>query len=192
MLAINLGGTVIGYSEGADPSYVKKVISHLNTVTGLKLKRRASLYDAAQNSDDLARYGSMLDNVATGLLKMSRDIRLLASGPYSGFSVLILPKIIKGSSFFPEKVNPTIPETLMQAAWRTQGMVQGARQALNNAELDLNVFEPFAGISLLEAVVSFNFAIKSFNSYCMQKLSANIDNCKEHVRKFRESIHERS
>ena len=187
LLRVNLGGTVIGSRDGASESYFNSVMAELVEVTGLDLLRKESLYDAAQNSDDLAEFASFIGGVAIGVLKIARDIRLLASGPISGYSNLDIKKVIKGSSFFPEKSNPTIPETAMQACWRTQGLLSTAQLAFNQAELDLNVFEPFAGVTILEALVSMNSALRLLDQRCLKSISINSDVCAEQLQKFREN-----
>ncbi|HYK63692.1 MAG TPA: lyase family protein, partial [Patescibacteria group bacterium] len=111
---IDLGGTAIGSGSGAPAIYRRAVIRHLNQIAGLKLTLRRNLYDAAQHIDDLAAVSAQLGLLAEVLIKVAQDLRLLASGPEGGFGEIILPAVQEGSSMFPGKVNPVVPETVIQ------------------------------------------------------------------------------
>jgi len=184
LCAINLGGTVIGSGVGAPKDYRNTVLSKLREVTGIELSHRENLYDAAQNIDDLAGVSSELRILASCLLKLAKDLRLLSSGPEAGFAEIQLPAVQAGSSFFPGKVNPVIPETLIQCCFQVIGCNGTVQAALEHGELGLNVFEGVAGANILDAVGMLEKAIITFTQKCIKGIEANRERCEELANSF--------
>lgn len=182
--SINLGGTVIGSGVGASKAYRDTVVSKLCEVSGFKLSHRENLYDAAQNIDDLARVSSELRILASCLLKLAKDLRLLSSGPEAGFAEIQLPAVQAGSSFFPGKVNPVIPETLIQCCFQVIGCDHVVQSTLEHGELGLNVFEGAAGANILDAMVMLEKALNTFTEKCIKGTEANRERCEELANSF--------
>src|SRR6202023_4330449 len=113
-----------------------------------KFTLRPNLYDAAQNIDDVAAVSAQLGILAEVLIKVAQDLRLLSSGPEGGFGEITLPAVQEGSSFFPGKINPVIPETMLQCCFQVLGCERVARVALERGELNLNVFEGAVAINV--------------------------------------------
>lgn len=179
LLTVNLGGTVIGKGEGANELYRRIIMQKLQEVTNLPVKRRENLFDAAQNIDDLVEVSKQFSLFASALLKIAKDLRLLSSGPEAGFSEISLPAIQAGSSFFPGKVNPVIPETVIQCCAEIIGIERIIQVTFEHGDLDLNVFENFAGIHLLDGIYMMVNCVRSFTELCFQGIMANEDKCKE-------------
>lgn len=175
---VNLGGTVIGNGSGASERYRHLVLAQLTGVIGRKLQHRDNLYDAAQNTDDLGSLSAELRSLAEGLLKIAKDIRLLSSGPKGGFGEIRLPAVQEGSSFFQGKINPVIPETLMQACMVVIGCDRSVSAAAEQAELNLNVFEAVATKGLLDALDMLTKAISLFTSRCVEGIVADEERCR--------------
>lgn len=175
--SINLGGTVIGSGVGAPKAYRCTVVSKLCEVSGFELSHRENLYDAAQNIDDLARVSSEIRILASCLLKFAKDLRLLSSGPEAGFAEIQLPAVQAGSSFFPGKVNPVIPETLVQCCFQVIGCDHVVQTTLEHGELGLNVFEGAAGANILDAMVMLEKALTTFTEKCIKGTEANRERC---------------
>lgn len=178
---INLGGTVVGSGTGAEESYRSCVVDFLRESSGRKMFIRSNLYDAAQNIDDLGSVSSQLRLMSDGLLKIASDIRLLASGPHCGFGELKLPAVQEGSSFFPGKVNPVVPETVMQVCMQIAGYDRAVQGALEHGELNLNVFEGLALKNILDALRILDNAINLFTEKCIEGIEVNIERCEEHL-----------
>ncbi|MDQ0340565.1 aspartate ammonia-lyase [Caldalkalibacillus uzonensis] len=174
---VNLGGTVIGSGVGAPKLYRETVLPKLCQVSKLPLSYRENLFDAAQNMDDLAQVSSELCLLATSLIKIAKDLRLLSSGPEAGFGELRLPAVQAGSSFFPGKVNPVIPETLIQCCFQVLGCDRAVQAAIEHGELDLNVFEGLAGANILDAMDMLNKALRLFVEKCLYGIEANKERC---------------
>jgi aspartate ammonia-lyase len=176
---VNLGGTVLGDGVGAPPVYHRSIIKCLNGLTGLRLQLRNNLFDAAQNCDDLGGVAAQLGLLAEFLIKYAQDLRLLSSGPEGGFGEIILPAVMEGSSFYPGKINPVVPETLLQCCFQVLGCERAARLALEHGELNLNVFEGAAAINIMEAMEMLTRAVANFTSSCVAKIVANETRCAE-------------
>ncbi|GAA3404756.1 lyase family protein [Paenibacillus hodogayensis] len=174
---VNLGGTVIGSGLGASESYRRIILDKLRTTTGESYVYRASLYDAAQNPDDLAEVSAQLALLAQALLKVAKDFRLLSSGPEAGLAELVLPSVQAGSSFFPGKVNPVVAETLIQCCFQVLGCDRTVQAALEHGELNLNVWEPAAGINVLEAAQMLAAAVRQFADKCLRGVTVNRERC---------------
>jgi aspartate ammonia-lyase len=176
---INLGGTAIGSGSGASASYRRAIVKRLNEVAGQKFTLRPNLYDAAQNLDDLAAVSAQLAMLAEVLIKIAQDLRLLASGPNGGFGEIILPAVQEGSSIFLGKINPVIPETMIQCCFQVLGCERVARLALERGELNLNVFESAAAVSVFDAIEMMERSVALFSDRCVSGIAANKKRCKE-------------
>jgi aspartate ammonia-lyase len=176
---INLGGTAIGSGSGASVIYRRTILKHLNEIAGLELSLRRNLYDAAQNMDDLAAVSAQLALLAEVLIKVASDIRLLASGPQGGFGEIILPAVQEGSSIFAGKINPVIPETMIQGCFQVLGCERAVRLALESGELNLNVFEGAAAVNVFDAMEMMQRSIVLFSDRCVSGIVANRKRCRE-------------
>jgi aspartate ammonia-lyase len=179
---VNLGGTVIGSGEGASLTYQGLVIPFLAELTGLPLKRRENLFDAAQNADLIGFLSASLSQVATSWIKMTKDLRLMGSGPLTGLDEISLPAAIPGSSFFSDKTNPTLPETVLQACFLVLGNHRAVQATQEHAELYLNVFESCAAVKTMESLDLFCESMNKLNEYCLKGLQANSETCERWVK----------
>ena len=100
------------------------MVDHLRQITGLSLARAENLMDATQNLDAVVEASGIIRALAANLIKVSNDLRLLASGPDAGLGEIRLPAVQVGSSIMPGKINPVIPEAVIQAAWAASGCDQ--------------------------------------------------------------------
>jgi aspartate ammonia-lyase len=113
---VNLGGTAIGTGIAAPREYIFRVGDALRELTGLGLARAENLVEATQNADVFVEVSGLVKTLASSLIKISGDLRLLSSGPEGGLGEIRLPARQAGSSIMPGKVNPVIPEAVTQAA----------------------------------------------------------------------------
>lgn len=176
---INLGGTAIGSGSGASVPYRHAILKRLNEVAGQKFTLRPNLYDAAQNIDDLGAVSAQLAMLAEVLIKIAQDLRMLASGPNGGFGEIILPAVQEGSSIFPGKINPVIPETMIQCCFQVLGCERVARLALERGELNLNVFEGAAAANVFDAIDMMERSVALFSDRCVSGITANKKRCRE-------------
>ncbi|MFM8270689.1 MAG: lyase family protein [Pseudomonadota bacterium] len=186
---VNLGGTVIGSGEGAPLTYQRLVVPFLSEATGLPLTRREHLFDAAQNSDRFGSLSATLSQAATSWIKISKDLRLMASGPHTGFNEISLPPAIPGSSFFSGKINPTLPETVIQAAFLVLGNHRVVQATQEHGELFLNVFETCGALKIYESLEALSEALSKLNHYCLRDLTINAESCERWVSIWEKNHH---
>lgn len=179
--SVNLGGTIIGDSSAVPACYLDAVVPALREVSGLDAYAQSgNLFDAAQNPDDLQAISACLDTLARGLIKIAKDLRLLASGPDAGLNEVTLPAVQPGSSAMPGKVNPVIPEFLIQSCMEVCGRCHAVSMALDHGELDLNVWESVMVFNTLDAFDLMEQAIRSLIENCLEGIEFNVRTLAEH------------
>jgi aspartate ammonia-lyase len=178
---VNLGGTAIGTGLAAPTEYIFRVVEELRELTGLGLARAENLVDATQNLDTFVEVSGLLKTLATTLIKLSGDLRLLSSGPEAGLGELNLPQRQAGSSIMPGKVNPVLPEAVTQAAILVLAHDQALAMAAALGSLELNAFLPLVAHSLLESLDLLARACDLLNRHCVQGLTAREDRCRAQV-----------
>lgn len=109
LYSVNMGGTAIGSAINVSPMYLSHIVGNLAELSGYPLKQAEDLFDGTQNLDGFVQVSNTLKTCAVNLSKMCNDLRLLSSGPKTGFSEINLPAMQNGSSIMPGKVNPVIP-----------------------------------------------------------------------------------
>jgi aspartate ammonia-lyase len=178
---VNLGGTAIGTGVSAPRQYIFRVVEHLRDITGLGLARAENLVDATQNTDVFVEVSGILKALASNLLKIASDLRLLSSGPDGGIGEIRIPPRQAGSSIMPGKVNPVIPEAVSQAAMAVMANDQAITQACSMGSLELNAFLPLIADALLGSLDLLRNACMIFCRYCVSDLEANESRCRLHV-----------
>jgi aspartate ammonia-lyase len=178
---VNLGGTAIGTGLAAPRKYIFRVVDCLREITRLGLARAENLIDCTQNADVFVEVSGILKACATNLLKIATDIRLLSSGPDSGFGEIHLPPRQAGSSIMPGKVNPVIPEAVSQAAIVVMSNDQAIAQACAMGNLELNAFLPLVADALLGSLELLRNACRIFREHCVAGIEADESRCRMYV-----------
>ncbi len=180
-LEVNLGGTAIGTGINADPEYAEKAIQHLQKITKLPVENARNLLEATQDTGAFVMYSSAIKRLAIKLSKISNDLRLLSSGPRTGFNEINLPPMQPGSSIMPGKVNPVIPEVVNQIAFKVIGNDLTVSMAAEAGQLELNVMEPVIVQSLFESIEMLKSGMATLRTRCVVGITANIDVCRQMV-----------
>jgi aspartate ammonia-lyase len=178
---VNMGGTAIGTGINADQEYLKSIVPALVKVTGIKLNQAEDLIDATQNLDSFAAVSGALKTCAVNLSKIANDLRLMSSGPRTGFGEINLPPKQNGSSIMPGKVNPVIPEVMSQVAFNIIGNDVTITMAAEAGQLELNAFEPVIFYNLFESIETLANGVSTFVENCITGITANKDRCRELV-----------
>jgi aspartate ammonia-lyase len=178
---VNLGGGAIGTGATIPRSFIFQVVDGLRAVTGLNLVRAENLVDATQNHDSLVEASGILKACAINLIKIGSDLRLLASGPRTGFRELRLPAVQTGSSMMPGKINPVIPEAVCQAGMRVVANDLAITQAGAAGQLELNAFLPLVAEALLESLDLLAGAADILARRCLAGLEADAEVCGLHL-----------
>ncbi|PRA12334.1 aspartate ammonia-lyase [Arthrobacter sp. MYb211] len=170
---INLGATAIGTGITAHPEYRALVTRELNNLTGLELVSARDLVEATSDTGVFMLLSGVLKRSAVKLSKICNDLRLLSSGPQTGFNEIFLPAVQAGSSIMPGKVNPVIPEVVNQVAFRVVGADATVTMAVEAGQLQLNAFEPVMVDCLLESLQWLASACHTLRTRCVDGITAN-------------------
>ncbi|MBQ4160267.1 MAG: aspartate ammonia-lyase [Clostridia bacterium] len=178
---LNMGGTAVGTGITADARYIEKIVANIADITGLSLSQADDLVDATQNLDEFVYVSGILKSCAATLSKISNDLRLMSSGPRTGFGEINLPPRQNGSSIMPGKINPVMPELMNQIAFNVIGNDLTVTMAAEAGQLELNAFEPVIFYCFFESIEMLTNGISAFTAYCVEGITANEDQCKEAV-----------
>lgn len=173
---VNLGGNIIGRKDDCSAMFLEQSISMLNQVMNTAhFTRSENLFDSSQNHDDMIAVASRLELLSRGLIKIAKDFRLMCSGPETGFGEIILPAVQQGSSAMPGKVNPTIPEFLIQSCMQAIGRCSSVQMTQDHGELDYNAWQSIVIINLLDAMSCLENGITIFNTHCLSHIQPNLE-----------------
>jgi aspartate ammonia-lyase len=178
---VNLGGTAIGTGINAPHGYARLAVKELAEITDLPVKLAEDLIAASSDMGSFITFSGTLKRLAIKLSKLSNDLRLLSSGPRTGFSEINLPAVQPGSSIMPGKVNPVIPEAMNQTAFQVMGTDMTITMAAEAGQLQLNAMEPLIVYNLLNNARMLEKSIRMLDELCIQGITANEDRCAFHV-----------
>jgi fumarate hydratase, class II len=149
---IPLGGTATGTGLNTHPEFAARVRGKLREATGLDVEGPADPFEAQANRDALVELSGALKVLAVSLTKIANDLVIMGSGPRTGFAELALPELQKGSSIMPGKVNPVIPEVVLQVAAQVIGNDTAITVAGSQGNFELNVRVPMIARNLLDSI----------------------------------------
>lgn len=178
---INMGATAIGTGINAHPDYAKTVEAKLQEVTGRPFVTAGDLIEATQDTGAYVQISGVLKRVATKMSKICNDLRLLSSGPRTGFGEINLPAMQPGSSIMPGKINPVIPEVVNQVCFQVIGTDIAVTLACEGGQLQLNVFEPLIAYNLFNSINMMKNAFETLAYTCVDGITANPERCKSLV-----------
>ncbi|PKF88591.1 aspartate ammonia-lyase [Bacillus sp. BA3] len=172
-LSIVIGATAVGTGIGVAPGYTEKMYEYLPEISQVAVIKMDNFFDGLQNADIYIKISSCLKGLSSGLSKMASDLRLLSSGPRAGFAEIILPAVQPGSSIMPGKINPCIPEMMMQVCFDVYGNDQAITFAVDRGELDLNIWEPIILKNIFDSFSILTKCITLFTEKCLNGIEAN-------------------
>lgn len=158
---LNLGGTAVGTGANLPKDVRDLVYRNINDYFGENFFPAENLMMVMQFISDFNLLASWFSNLSAALIKMSRDLRMMNSGPVAGFNEIVLPAVQPGSSIMPGKVNPSILEAVTMSALFTRGLAFTVNDAASQGEMEINVFTPIIYTALMEAfdVLTVTFTI---------------------------------
>ena len=174
---IPLGGTATGTGLNTHPQFARRVRRRLAAQTGLKISAPEDPFEAQANRDALVELSGALKVVAVSLTKIAQDLALMGSGPRAGIGELFLPELQKGSSIMPGKVNPVIPEVVMQVAAQVIGNDLAITIGGMQGNFELNVRVPLIARNLLSSIALLTSAATVLNEKCVRGIQANRAGC---------------
>jgi fumarate hydratase class II len=174
---IPLGGTATGTGLNTHPEFAPRVRDRLTSETGLDVFGPEDPFEAQANRDALVELSGALKVVAVSLTKIANDIALLGSGPRAGIGEIFLPELQKGSSIMPGKVNPVLPEVVLQVSAQVIGNDTAITVGGLQGQFELNVRIPLIARNLLQSIHLLTSASELFAEKCIDGIQANLEGC---------------
>jgi aspartate ammonia-lyase len=175
---LGIGGSAVGTGVNTHPRYQALVVQRLSEVSGQPLTPTRDMRWTMQSNLPLAAASSALRNYALELIRISNDLRLLSSGPNTGFAEINLPALQPGSSIMPGKINPVIPELVAMVSFQVVGNDIATALAVQAGQLELNVMMPTMGWNVLHSAEILKNTTRQFSVACVEGITANKDHCK--------------
>ena len=174
---LGLGGSAVGTGINTHPGYRALAIASLATISGERLLAASDMRYAMQSNYAIAAVSAALRNLACEVIRISNDLRLLASGPNTGFAEINLPSLQPGSSIMPGKVNPVMPEVAAMVAFQVMGNDLAVALAVQAGQLELNVMMPTMSYSVMQSVTILTNMLRLFSDRCIQGITVNKSRC---------------
>jgi aspartate ammonia-lyase len=169
----NIGATAVGTGLNAEPEYIELVLRNLVEQTGHTLRGAEHLIQATHSMRPMLEVSAALRGIAVDLVKISEDLRLMSSGPMTGFAEITLPAVQPGSSIMPGKVNPVMAECLSMVCFRVIGNDTTVAWASSAGQLELNVMMPVIAHTQLESLTILTSMCRAFSEFCVTGIEAN-------------------
>jgi fumarate hydratase class II len=176
-----LGGTALGTGINTHKDFAKIAIAEISEFTGIKFKQAENLFEGIATKDGVVSLAGAMNTLAVSLMKIANDLRLLSSGPRCGIGEITLPSLQPGSSIMPGKVNPVIPEAVIQVAAQVMGNCQTITVAGASSLLDLNVMMPLIADNLIYSLKILTNVSAHLDKLCIRGVKANVNRCAELV-----------
>ncbi len=168
-----LGGTALGTGLNAHPEFAEDVAKEIAHETGIPFRSAPNKFEAIATRDAQVELMGALNTYATSLMKTANDLRILASGPRGGFGEIVLPTLQPGSSIMPGKVNPVIPEMIIQVAAHVNGKAVSVTIAGQNSPLELNMMHPLLAYETLSAISLLTESSNAMADRCFAGIEAD-------------------
>lgn len=168
---VALGGTAVGTGVNTHAEFAARACAVLSELTGLNVRETTNHFQAQSTLDGAVEASGTLRTVAVSLLKIANDIRLMGAGPRAGLFELLLPEVQPGSSIMPGKVNPVIPESLIQVCAQVIGNDVTVTVGGQWGFFELNTMMPVVAYNLLESIALLAAGARNFAQQCVQGLA---------------------
>jgi fumarate hydratase class II len=178
-----LGGTAVGTGINTHPHFPKKVISIIRKKTGYPFREAVDHFEAQGAKDASVEMSGALKTTAVSLMKIANDIRWLGAGPRCGIGEVRVPETQPGSSIMPGKVNPVIPECLIQVCAQVIGGDAAITLGGLSGNFELNVMMPLIAHNLLQSIRLLANGVDNFSRKCIEGLVADRERCEEMIEK---------
>ncbi|HJW98572.1 MAG TPA: aspartate ammonia-lyase [Terriglobales bacterium] len=174
---LGLGGSAVGTGINTHPDYRGRAVANLARISGQKLMPAIDMRWAMQSNAPMAQTSAALRNLALEIIRVSNDVRLLSSGPNTGFAEIYLPALQPGSSIMPGKINPVMPELAAMVSFQVVGNDAAVALAVQAGQLELNVMMPTMSYNVLQSITIMTNMLRQFDKFCISGLTVNKDRC---------------
>lgn len=175
---LGIGGSAAGTGLNTDPKYRFEVVAKLKQWTNLPFRNSDDLREAMQSNLAMSALSSALRILCLELTRISNDLRLLCSGPLTGFAEIVLPPVQPGSSIMPGKVNPSMAENLNIVLYQVLGQCASIDYCVQAGQLELNVMMPGMAFSAQFALMILTNTLYTFSDNCVRGIKADAERCK--------------
>ena len=178
---LGLGGSAVGTGINTHPDYRAKAVANLSRISGQKLTPADDMRWAMQSNACMADVSAALRGIALEVIRISNDLRLLSSGPNTGFGEIHLPSLQPGSSIMPGKINPVIPELAAMTSFQVVGNDTAVSMAVQAGQLELNVMMPTMAYSVLQSITILANMLRQLDQRCVAGITAKEDRCAQYA-----------
>jgi len=178
-----LGGTAVGTGLNTHPDFGSRVIALIAGHTKLPFRPAKNRFEAQAARDAAVEASGALKTIAVSLVKISNDIRWLASGPRCGLGEISIPALQPGSSIMPGKINPVIPEAVIQVAAQVAGNDTTIMLGAQGGNFELNTMLPVIAYNLLQSIFLLSTVSEVFAAKCISGVSAHREKCAAYIEK---------
>ena len=183
LFMVALGATATGTGANAHPRYLDLAVAELGRISGFPLKPAENPFEALQSLRPVQAISSALKELALELIRIANDLRLLASGPTTGFDEIMLPPVQPGSSIMAGKVNPVMAECLDMIAFQVVGNDLAVSLATQAGQLELNVMTPVVMYNVLFSIQILTNFLPVFTTKCVEGISVDKERCAAYLDK---------
>jgi len=180
---LGIGGSAAGTGMNTHKDYAKNVVSELSKATEYKFTGAKNLIENMQSQKELLDFAGKLKNIAIQISRISKDLRLLSSGPNTGLGEITLPPVQPGSSIMPGKINPSILECMDMICYRIIGSETTISYATQNGQIDLNPNMPLMAIEILTSIKILTNGCNMTAKKCIDGITANKEVCENYAYK---------
>jgi aspartate ammonia-lyase len=177
LMVLGLGGSAAGTGLNTHPQYRSRVVEVLSELLNIPLEPTSHLMAAMQSMAPFVNVSGAIRNLAQDLVKISHDLRLMDSGPKTGFKEIQLPPVQPGSSIMPGKYNPVMAEMTSMVCFQVMGYDNAIALAGQAGQLELNVMMPLIAYDLIHSIEILGNTISSLTQRCIQGITANQERC---------------
>ena len=178
---LGLGGSAVGTGLNTHPEYRSTVAQILGELIGQPLTVAPNLMAAMQSMAPFVNVSGSLRNLAADLVKISHDLRLMDSGPKTGFKEIQLPPVQPGSSIMPGKYNPVMAEMISMVCFQVMGFDRSIEMAAQAGQLELNVMMPLIAYDLIHSIEILGNALQALTDQCILGITANSERCNNYA-----------
>jgi aspartate ammonia-lyase len=174
---LGLGGSAVGTGINTHPEYRALAIAKLAALSGQELLPASDMRWAMQSCGPMAEVSAALRGLALEVIRIANDLRLMSSGPNTGFNEIALPSLQPGSSIMPGKINPVLAEMAAMVGFQVVGNDMAVAMAVQAGQLELNVMMPTMAYNVLQSVGILTNALRELDARCVRGITANVARC---------------
>ncbi len=178
-----IGGTAVGTGINAPNNFGSDVAEEISNSLGIKFTEVENHFTRQGSREEIVHLSGCLKAYAVSIFKIANDIRWMGSGPVSGLNELKIPALQPGSSIMPGKVNPVIPEMMMQVSAQVIGNDQTITFSSSHGNFELNTMLPVMAHNLLESIELLTSGTTVFDQKLISELEANTEKLEENIQK---------